>query len=226
MRITSKALPLLALLACLLCAAEARADTYVITRGVATSGNFTGGTFTLNGGNFSLNGGFYYGPNSCFPCRPGQTANVGLHDLGTDVVGRPVPSTFEGMTYERLYYSVAFMQFSASVVMPDVADGIFTITTPFTFTATLQGCTDPLGPVNYCKPGDVVFDATFVGQGLAYAEFATVDDGNGGRIYTLRGVRYEFAPASTPEPATVALLASGLAGTGAFARRRRGKTKV
>ena len=222
MRNTSKALPLLALLACVLFAAEARADTFVVTGGVATSGGVSGGTFTLTGNGFALSGGFYQGPNSCFPCRPGQTISLGSFNSGLDIV-RGSASTFQGITYERLYYSIGFMQFSASVVMPNVTDSLFTITTPFTFTAMLQGCTDPLGPITYCKPGDIVFNANFVGQGLAIAEFNAVDDARGGRLYSIRRIRYEFAPASTPEPATVALLASGLAGVGAVARRRRRK---
>lgn len=224
MRNTPKALPLLALLACLLFAAEARADTFYITGGSATTRNLTGGFFTLNGTGFTLNGGFYQGTNSCFPCKAGQTASVGLVNWGLDVVSVPSPSTFQGMTYERLYYSIASMQFSASLIVPGETAALFTVTTPFSFLATFQGCTNPSGPMTFCKPGEIVFDnATFVGQGIATVEMSSIE-GINGREYFIRSVRYDFVPAATPEPATIALLASGLAGVGAAARRRRRKS--
>ena len=224
MRHTSKAFPMLALLACLLFAAETRADTFQITGGSATSGNFTGGTFTLTGTGFTLNGGFFQGPNSCSPCTAGQTANVGSFNLGLDIVSVATPSTFQGVTYDSLSYSFGFMQFSASLVVPGETAALFTVTTPFSFMATLQGCTNPLGPINGCQPGDIVFDnATFLGQGVATVEMSSID-GPDGRLYSIRSIRYDFAPAATPEPATIALLASGLAGVGAAARRRRRKT--
>lgn len=220
MRNTSKALPLLALLACVLFAAEARADTFHITGGVATSGSIPGGTFTLTGAGFVLNGGFYQGPNSCLPCVAGQTANVGSFNLGTDIVSQPVPSTFMGTTYDRLYYSIGTMRFSASVVIPNVADALFTVTTPFTFTAMLQGCATP-NTLTPCPAADIVFNnATFVGQGTATVQFSSFEGGNG-RLYSIRSIRYDFSPTATPEPATIGLLSAGLAGVFAARRRRR-----
>ena len=221
MRNTSKVLPLLALLACLLFAAEARADTFLITGGVATSGNITGGTFTLTGDGFTLNGGFYQGPNTCSLCAAGQTVNVGSFNLGTDIASLPVPSTFEGMTYERLYYSSGHMRFSASLVIPGENASLFTVTTPFFFTATLQGCATP-NTLTPCPAGDIVFDgATFLGQGTATVELSSFEGANG-RLYSIRSIRYDFSsPTATPEPATIGLLSAGLAGVFAARRRRR-----
>lgn len=223
MRYTSKTLSLLALLVCLMFATEARADTFFITGGSATSGNILGGTFTLTGSNFELHGGFYQGPNSCSPCKAGQTISVGSFNLGLDIVSQPIPSTFGGTTYNTLYYSLGSMRFSSGIIVPNTSDALFTVTTPFSFTATLQGCTDPQGPINFCHAGDIVFDnATFIGQGTATVQMSSVSDGADGHLYSIRSIRYDFA-APTPEPATIVLLSTGLAGAGAIARRRRGR---
>ncbi|HYO62172.1 MAG TPA: PEP-CTERM sorting domain-containing protein [Pyrinomonadaceae bacterium] len=223
MRNFTKALPLLALLACLLCAAEARADAFAVTGGFATSGGVTGGPFTLTGDGFTLNGGFNWGPDSCSPCVAGQTVNVGSFNLGLDVRSSLSPSVFNGVTYDRIYYSVGFVRFSASLVVPDESAALFTLTTPFTFSATLQGCTNPNGPINFCPPGDIVFDnVSFLGSGIATVVLSSFETVNG-RQYGIRSIRYDFAPTPTPEPATVALLSAGLAAAGAAARRRRRK---
>ncbi|HEV2764688.1 MAG TPA: PEP-CTERM sorting domain-containing protein, partial [Pyrinomonadaceae bacterium] len=107
--------------------------------------------------------------------------------------------------------------------VPDESAALFTLTTPFTLTATLQGCTDPFAPANFCNPADIVFDnANFVGQGIATVTMTSFD-GGAGRLYGIQSIRYDFAPAAVPEPATIALLSAGLAGVGAAARRRRRK---
>lgn len=217
MRHISKSLSLLSLFVfALFAASEARADPLVVTGGSGSATNSLGGPFTLIGEGFTLNGGTHQG-TFAFPALAGQTVNLGSFNLGLDISGGP--AVIGGVTYERLVYQ-GFLRFSAPFVVPDAADALFVITTPFTFTGLLQGCTDPLGAINNCPAGSVVFNSELTGQGLATAVLSSITLEDGTRVYSLRGVRYDFA-AQTPEPATVLLLASGLAGVGAAARRKR-----
>ncbi|MFN2598261.1 MAG: PEP-CTERM sorting domain-containing protein [Pyrinomonadaceae bacterium] len=60
-----------------------------------------------------------------------------------------------------------------------------------------------------------------VGQGTARLSFISVAGANGQRIQQLQSVTYTFAPAAVPEPCTLLLLGSGLAGVCENVRRRR-----
>jgi hypothetical protein len=215
MRKTTKVLTLmLAFAACAMFASEARADPLVVTGGSATSHSNFGGTFTLIGNNFTLSGGTGQGVTS-FPAPAGTTVGLGNFNLGLDIFGGP--AVVNGVSYPSVVYQ-GFMRFSAAYTLPSDAPSEFTVVVPFAFTAQLQGCTDPLGAINTCPAANVVFDSTLTGQGLATAILNSVVDENGNRIFGLRSITYNF---STPEPATLVLLASGLAGVGAAVRRRR-----
>ena len=84
--------------------------------------------------------------------------------------------------------------------------------TPFTMTGWLRGTTGTLGT------GSVLFDILLSGSGTASAAAVAVDD----NLYRTGGVSYEFGPApdvsATPEPATLLLLGTGVAGV--LMRRR------
>jgi hypothetical protein len=86
----------------------------------------------------------------------------------------------------------------------------FTFTVPFTITGTLRGM----------RAGDSELTTLLVvGQGemtFTYSTFVL----NGGTHYEFRRVEGNFAD-PTPEPATLLLLSTGLAGGAALRRRRR-----
>ena len=97
--------------------------------------------------------------------------------------------------------------FDAPVPTSSAPAGV-TFTTPFTMNGRLRGSTGPLGS------GSVLFDVLLSGSGVA----STIARPVVPQGYLVNsGVTYEFA-AATPEPATLLLMGTGLAGL--LARRR------
>ncbi|HYY56013.1 MAG TPA: PEP-CTERM sorting domain-containing protein [Pyrinomonadaceae bacterium] len=201
----------------LLCVAEARADPVQITAGSASVEGISGGTFTFVGNGFALSGGLSRGPGVCSGCTAGQMMNLNTVNAGTDI--RTGPAVIGGISYGRLFYAGNLHFETGSVIIPNESSSLFTITTPFEFHGLLFGCTND--QISGCLPGNLVFNSSLAGHGTAIATFTSIDNGSAGRLYFLSGVRYDFAPVATPEPATIALLGTGLAGIGAALRRRR-----
>jgi hypothetical protein len=96
-----------------------------------------------------------------------------------------------------------------SISIPSSGDPVIFITTPFTMTGTLN--------VSAFPPGASVFSATGVGSGFATLTLQQFESG-----YVLTTIRYDFQR-PIPEPKTIILLCTGLAGVVRVTRRRRSK---
>lgn len=204
-------------------AAQARADNIVITSGSfsATRGATVDTAFSFSGQGFAASGGRNDGnvPASlCSPCQAGTALSLnGLFnssDLGFGAV------TINNTNYARLYFGGGAFNFSAAaIVLPSTDSSLLTITTPFDFTGALSGYNNSLAG----DPGEAVFSTMLTGQGTATAQFSTQMDGTR-RLYFFRGITYNFqSPTPTPEPATLLLLGTGLAGLAARRNSKRSR---
>jgi hypothetical protein len=237
-----RVLPALLLLALVIfSAAEARADTLVINGG-SVNMTYVAGKWRL--GNYDIRwdqGSFVRGsqtdqpgqssfPSCNGPCAHGSTAVVnGSSNLPTSLPGSfNIPGTIPGdptlptsMRSIGGRFNGSLLSFtSGPFVIPDdphTADGLVTITTNFTAAGTIM--------VQNIAPDfqtTQVFAGDFLGSGTVTFTFGYVSS----FIHTLelRSASYQFQP--TPEPATLVLLGSGIAGLAARQRRRSRRRKL
>src|SRR5215208_5643072 len=109
-----------------------RADPIVITSGSLTVTGISGSpTYSISGANFSVTsvGGDPGNTPNCFPCLPGQTANVSSFLVGSSLGHGP--AVINGMSFAELFYSGTF-SLGASVLLPAGTTDL-TLMTPFTF---------------------------------------------------------------------------------------------
>jgi hypothetical protein len=197
-------------------AVEARADGLVITGGNTTQ-TISGHTFDFISQGFRANGWGYFGRIPCSPCNTSISTSLFDAFAGEDGL-KYGPATFNGTDYQQLYYT-GQIRFSSDLfnIPEDSPIGEFTLTVPFAMTGNLNGYL--LNPV-IGNPGPAVFSLELSGQGTASLLLYGLDTVNG-RIFFTHGLTYNFQTTPTPEPATIFLLGSGLAGVAMKCYRRR-----
>ena len=181
--------------------------------------NFSGNGLAVNGMDNHAANPQYMSPclQSASLCQPGDLIfPTALRQLSSEP-GSPTTVTFNGRSVRVTWAANdSFLQFTGpGVVIPFSTDPI-TLTTPFDMAGTIN-----VHPLD--DPGSVIFSTEIRGSGIATLTLRRPAGNPVG--FVIDTARYDFSPAAVPEPATVILLTTGLAGIVVRSRHRARRSK-
>ncbi len=181
--------------------------------------NFSGDGFSVNGFDLHAASTPYLSPclSSASLCQPGDLIYPTILKQLSSEPGSGSSVTFNGRSVLVSWEANdSFLRFTGpGVVIPFSSDQM-TLTMPFEMVGTIQ--------VHALDdPGPVIFSTTVIGYGNTTLTLQRPPGNPAG--FAITGSRYDFTNTAVPEPATVILLTTGLAGIVVRRYRRGSRSK-